>query len=206
MYSAVHKPGSHNWSARGLFEYMLVGKPDNGVSKKVMDIQAHFSAVYGEQGMVTGNPHIEVAHFFASEAMEPTIIKWMQRIIGGQPGFIVTLDNYSGFPPGTIYLRVQDLQPFQQMTKKLQAVDDFIRASDCPPLWINGRPGLCIAGGLPAQVYDKAMATYARKVFYASFVLEEFVLLKRGHVLDSHTTVQVFRLRPADSNLCCGAA
>jgi 2'-5' RNA ligase len=184
-----------------LFEYLLVGHPDANVYNKIMEEKQQFYNDYHERIAVKTKPHITVANFLASEAMEPTIIKWMQRICGAQQNFAVTLNNYSGFPPHTIYLRVQNPQPFQQLAKQLQTVDDFIRASACPPAKLITRPHLSIARKLPEQVYNKAMADYAQKTFHESFMLDELLLLRRQHQFDTCKTIQVFRLRPAGSNL-----
>ena len=187
--------------ANGLYEYLLVGHPDAGVYTKVMEEKEYFSGVYGEKVAEKTKPHITVANFMASEAMEPTIVKWMQRICGAQQSFTVTLNNYSGFPPHTIYLRVQDPLPFQQLAKQLKTVDDFIRASACPPARITSKPHLSIARKLPEQVYNIAMADYAQKTFHESFMLDELLLLRRQHAFDPCKTIQVFRLRPAGNHL-----
>lgn len=165
-----------------------------------MEEKQQFSAGYGGKTGSKTKPYITVANFLASEAMEPTIIKWMQRICGAQQSFTVTLNNYSGFPPHTIYLRVQDPQPFQQLAAQLKTVDDFIRASACPPARLITRPHLSIAWSLSEDVYDKAIADYAQKTFHESFMLDELLLLRRQHQFDNCKTIQVFRLRPAGSN------
>jgi 2'-5' RNA ligase len=198
-YTNKSLPG--DWHTNGLFEYLLVGHPDAGVYNKVMEEKQQFSAEYGEKIAIKTRPHITVANFLASEATEPTIIKWMQRICGAQQCFNVTLNNYSGFPPHTIYLRVQNPQPFRQLANQLKTVDDFIRASACPPARLITQPHLSIARKLTEQVYNKAMADYAQKTFHASFMLDELLLLRRQHPFDTCKTIQVFRLRPADSNL-----
>jgi 2'-5' RNA ligase len=184
----------------GLFEYLLVGHPDTNVYNKIMEEKQQFYKDYQEKTAIKTKPHITVANFLASEAMEPTIIKWMQRICGAQQSFTVTFNNYSGFPPHTIYLRVQDPLPFQQLAKQLKTVDDFIRASACPPARLITKPHLSIARKLPEQVYNKAMVHYAQKTFHESFMLDELLLLRRQHQFDVCKMIQVFRLRPADSH------
>lgn len=189
------------WPSKGLYEYLLVGHPDAGVYNKVMQEKEYFSGEYNANIAVKTKPHITVANFLASEAMEPTIVKWLQRICGAQQSFPVTLNNYSGFPPHTIYLRVQDPLPFQQLAKQLKTVDEFIRASACPPAHIISKPHLSIARKLPEQVYNKAMADYSQKMFHESFMLDELLLLRRQHQFDPCKTIQVFRLRPAGNQL-----
>ncbi len=177
-------------------EYLLVIYPDGDLRDKLMVEQQQFSADYGLQMTVRNKPHITVAVFQAGEVMEDTLIRWIQRICHGYSSFDLTLNNYSGFPPHTIYLRVQDPHPFRQLMQQLRAIDEFIRSSGCPPVNLVTKPFLSIAGGLTEQVYNKAMPDYSRKDFHDSFRVEELVLLKRTHPYDACKTVNIFRLLP----------
>jgi 2'-5' RNA ligase len=177
-------------------EYLLVIYPYGELHDKLLEEQQQFLFDYGLSMKARNRPHITVAAFQASEQMEETLIRWIQRICRRHESFPITLNNYSGFPPHTIYLRVQDPQPFRQLMQQLRAIDDFIRSSGCPPVNLISRPYLSIAGGLTEQVYNKAMADYSRKTFHESFQVEELVLLKREHSFDACRTVNVFRLPP----------
>lgn len=177
-------------------EYLLVIYPYGDLHDKLLDEQQQFSSDYGLQMTVRNKPHITVAAFQASDVMEETLIRWIQRICNRHRSFDITLNNYSGFPPHTIYLRVQDPKPFRELMQQLRAIDDFIRSSGCPPVNLVNRPYLSIAGGLTEQLYNKAMPDYSRKSFHESFRVEELVLLKREHTFDPCKTVNVFRLLP----------
>jgi 2'-5' RNA ligase len=180
-------------------EYLLVIYPYGELHDKLLDEQQQFSSDYGLQMRGRNKPHITVAAFQASEVMEETLIRWIQRICNRHRSFDITLNNYSGFPPHTIYLRVQDPKPFRELMQQLRAIDDFIRSSGCPPVNLVNRPYLSIAGGLTEQLYNKAMPDYSRKTFHESFRVEELVLLKREHTFDVCKTVNVFRLLPDTS-------
>lgn len=189
-------------------EYLLVIYPYGELRDKLLDEQRQFSSDYGLQATTimsggpagpapAGNkPHITVAAFQAGEPMEDTLIRWIQRICNRHKSFDITLNNYSGFPPHTIYLRVQDPQPFRELMQQLRAIDDFIRSSGCPPVNLISRPFLSIAGGLTEQVYNKAMPDYSRRDFHDTFHVGELVLLKRMHSFDACKTVNIFRLLP----------
>jgi 2'-5' RNA ligase len=177
-------------------EYLLVIYPYGDLHDRLLDEQQQFSSDYGLQMTVRNKPHITVAAFQASEVMEETLIRWIQRICNRHRSFDITLNNYSGFPPHTIYLRVQDPKPFRDLMQQLRAIDDFIRSSGCPPVNLFNRPYLSIAGGLTEQLYNKAMPDYSRKTFHESFEVAEMVLLKREHTFDPCKTVNVFRLLP----------
>jgi 2'-5' RNA ligase len=177
-------------------EYLLVIYPYGELQDKLLDEQQQFSSDYGLQMKVRNKPHITVAAFQAGEPMEDTLIRWIQRICNRHKSFDITLNNYSGFPPHTIYLRVQDPQPFRELMQQLRAIDDFIRSSGCPPVNLINRPYLSIAGGLTEQVYNKAMPEYSRRTFHDTFHVAEMVLLKREHSFDACKTVNIFRLLP----------
>ena len=191
-------PGMDIHSERGArrAEYLLVIYPSGELQEKLLDEQQQFSADYGLQMTVRNKPHITVAAFQAGEIMEDTLIRWVQRICNNYKCFELTLNNYSGFPPHTIYLRVQDPHPFRQLMQQLRTIDEFIRSSGCPPANLITRPFLSIAGGLTEQLYNKAMPEYSRKTFHDSFRVDELVLLKRTHSFDACKTVNIFRLQP----------
>ena len=181
-------------------EYLLVIYPSGDLQEKLLEEQQQFSADYGLQMMVRNKPHITVAAFQAGEIMEETLIRWVQRICNSYKSFELTLNNYSGFPPHTIYLRIQDPHPFKQLMQQLRSIDEFIRSSGCPPANLISRPFLSIAGGLTEQLYNKAMPDYSRRTFHESFQVEELVLLKRTHAFDACKTVNIFRLQPGSSD------
>lgn len=185
--------GGKNEAGRRM-EYLLVIYPYGELFEKLVEEQQQFLSDYGLIMKGRNRPHITVAAFQAGEQMEDTLIRWIHRICRRNERFEITLNNYSGFPPHTIYLRVQDPQPFRQLMQQLRAIDDFIRSSGCPPVNLISRPYLSIAGGLTEQIYNKAMADYSQRSFHESFQVEELVLLKREHSFDACRTVNVFGL------------
>jgi 2'-5' RNA ligase len=177
-------------------EYLLVIYPPGDLHERLVEEQQQFSQEYGLQVKVRNKPHITVAVFQAGELMEDTLIRWIQRICNRHGSFEITLNNYSGIPPHTVCLRVQDHLPFRQLMQQLKAIDDFIRSSGCPPVNLIDKPYLSIAGGLTEQVYNKAMPDYSRREFNDTFHVKELVLLKREHAFDTCRTVNIFRLLP----------
>src|ERR1700761_8659671 len=185
-------------------EYLLVIYPGAEMEEKILGEQRQFSDDYSVS--VRDKPHITVAAFQAGEVMEETLIRWIQRICMHYRSFNLTLNNYSGFPPHTIYLRVQDPEPFKHLMQQLRAIDEFIRSSGCPPVNLISRPFLSIAGGLTEQVYNKAMPDYSRRTFHETFHVRELVLLKRTHAFDPCKTVNIFRLMPDTAEPSTGGA
>ena len=101
-----------------LDEYLLVVHPNSDVYEKVQVEKQLFYNEFKEKIAIKTRPHITVATFVARESMEETLIRWIQRICNLREQFTVTLNNYSGFPPHTIYLRIQNEKPFQQLAKE----------------------------------------------------------------------------------------
>jgi 2'-5' RNA ligase len=160
-----------------------------------------FTEEYQHKTAVKTKPHITVANFLAHEAMEETIIRYTHRICTQHQQFDVSLNNYSGFPMHTIYLRVQDKTSFKQLTKELKVVDDYVSLCSCPPVQLIKNPHLTIARNLPETIYLKAMMDYSQKTFHETFTVNELVLLRRSNQYDSCKKINVFHLKPSPNNL-----
>ncbi len=198
----AQQPGFIN----GQYEYLLVANPDENVLNKVMNEKQVFYDRYKEEVAVKSKPYITVADFLAMETMEATVIRWIERICSKQHSFNVALNNFSGFPPHTIYLRVQNPQPFKHLAMQLKVISDYIKDNNCPPPKLIDRPHLTIARRLPEAVYSKAMFDYSQRDFHSSFMVNELVLLKRKHPFDSCEKVMVFRFLPAEADLFSATA
>lgn len=183
-----------------LYEYLLVAHPDTIVNEKIKAEKDFFSGHFQQKVTANTHPHITIANFLAKESMEETLTRWIQRICTQQQSFVVTLNNYSGFPPHTIYLRILDEQPFKKLAKDLKVLNTYVHSCACPPVKIISKPHLSIARKLPEDVYFKALIQYAHKSFHESFVVKELLLLKRKHQFDACKRINVFGLSP-ESNV-----
>ncbi|RYG31553.1 MAG: 2'-5' RNA ligase family protein [Chitinophagaceae bacterium] len=179
-------------------EYLLVAYPDKTVMDKILAERFHFTETYKVRLRPQLRPHVPVTHFFASEGMEPTLVRWLQKICRMEQGFNLTLNNYSGFPSHTIYIRLQHLDPLQHFLTQLTAMTDFVEPAH--GIYRN-RPHISLAGNLPASVYELALSDYSRRIFHESFQVKELVLLGRKDSFESFKTVQVFGLLPANNDL-----
>ncbi|MBO9634430.1 MAG: hypothetical protein J7578_15050 [Chitinophagaceae bacterium] len=198
---SVNHSGSKGWMAEGLQEYSLVIQADNVVSHLLSMEQQDLFLKYGLKGQLRPVSQITVAKFAVREGMEDTLSRWMQRICSNLRSFVVTLNNYSGLPPHTIYLRIQDQWPIQQLIRQLRPVEEFIRSSACPPPIMMMRPYLDIAGHLPQTVYEKAMPAYSRRSFHHSFLANDLLLVKSSPYEANNKTVNVFRFLPGTYEL-----
>lgn len=180
----------------GLYEYLLVAHPDAAVSEMIMAEKEFFTAEYQQKAAAKTKPYITLAQFVAHEAMEETVVRYTQRVCSQRLSFEVALNNYSGLPPHTVYLRVQNPQPFRQFAKELKVISDYVASCSCPRVRLVTNPHLSIATGLPETIYLKAMMDYSQRTFHETFMVNELVLLRKSSLYDTCKAVHVFRLQP----------
>ena len=178
-----------------LYEYLLVAHLGQEVNEKVKIEKQAFYEEYKVQVTIKTQPNITLANFHAKEAMENTSIRWMENIFNNHQSFPVTLNNYSGFPPHTIYLRVQDVKPFQKLAKELKVVSTYVSSCGCPPMKLITNPHVSIARSLPEEIYFKALIQYAHKSFHESFMVDKLLLRRRKNQYDTCKTIKVFALK-----------
>ncbi|MFL5810937.1 MAG: 2'-5' RNA ligase family protein [Flavisolibacter sp.] len=177
-----------------LYEYALVVHPDAAVVEKIMDEKRLFHSHYAHTRVSKMKPHITIAHFLAKDIMEETLIRWIQNICHLQRGFQLSLNNFSGIPPDSIYVRVQEPSPLIHLANAMKMIDGFIQSNDCPPLQTISRPHLMIAANLPEHVYNNAIGDYAAKSFNATFTVDKLELLKMESGFDRCEVVNRFPL------------
>ncbi|MET0464471.1 MAG: 2'-5' RNA ligase family protein [Chitinophagaceae bacterium] len=161
------------------FEYMLVIHPDMDVYSKVLAERQYFHQRYPDKEGLRSKPHIAVAGFIARDSMEETLIRWIQRVCSTHKRFDVTLNNFSGIPPHTVYMRIQDHMPFNLLAQKLDVIGEYIQSNGCPPVKWSARPHLSFSGQLTEEVYERAMRDYSQRSFFEIFTASELVLLKK---------------------------
>ena len=194
-------PGSKTYyMPQGLFEYLLIVSPDREVYDKVMEEKQCFFRSYHQQAAIKTKPHITVSNFLAWENMEDTLFRRLQHIVKEQRSFYVTLNNYSGFPSHTVFIRIQDPAPFKELALRLKAIAPYIKESNFPPARFMQYPYLSIARHLPDTVYENAIKDYSKKDFNASFNVKELVLLRRQHQYDTCKEVGIFHLQTNEHN------
>ena len=198
MLDGLVVSGTSNFVVPQFYEYLLVVHPAKEIFEQLRSEKEMFSATYNASIAKKTLPHITIANFLARENMEPTLINWLYKIIGGQKTFQVMLNNYSGFPSSkTVYARVQDHEPFKQLASSLRTLDQYIRDNGFPRAILPNHPHVSIARCLQQNVYEKAMFDYSRKTFNASFIVDELILMKRQNQFDRCKQVSVFKFGTA---------
>ena len=183
-------------AATDQYEYRLVIYAGNQITQQLSAEKKAFFDRYKSGIDQKDEPSITVIRFMATEEMEPTISKWIQRICSQQESFIVTLNNYSGYPPNNIHVRVQYTQAFQRLGKELKVIDNYVKSYGLVAATITSHPHLTLARSVPEEVYSKAMFDFAKRDFHASFIVSELILLKRKHQFEESRKISVFGLIP----------
>jgi 2'-5' RNA ligase len=178
------------------YEYMLVVQTGKELANQILETRSGFEKTYQVHSRRMNQPYIKLASFTAKDAMEPTIERWIQRICAGQESFPVMLNNFSGFPTGKLFVRVQYHEPFMRLASGLSVIDDYIKSYGCPSAKIVSHPHVTIANKLPADMYTKAMLDYSQRDFSGSFIVEEVLLLKRKNPNEEFKKINLFKLMP----------
>jgi len=175
-----------------LMEYALMIEPDRDTVQKIAEVQEEIRALPGMVGRGIC-PHITLATFQAKEMMEEVLVRWIQNICLLEPSFEIRLNNFSGHPSHSIFVRIQDTAGFSGLVKRLGMIDTFVQANECPPIHF-GKPGLSIAEGLPEALYSPVLTHFASECFSASFSVHEILLVRRWWEGEPYETVRRFRL------------
>jgi hypothetical protein len=181
--------------------YSLVAFPDAFVTQKIRIERELFGQVYKQQEHIASKPGITIATFFAFEAMEETLLRYIQRVCSSLECFEVMLNNYSGFPFHSLYLRVQNPEAFKKIGKGLKVIQDYLISCSCPPLNVINNPRLSLAEGLTEEIYLQVMFDYSQKTFHESFKVDQIVMKSKNNQYESAKTINVFPLRPVESLL-----
>jgi len=189
----LHRPAL-SFTMEEDYEYVLVVRPAGEVCTQVVEEMQQFYYTYKHKAALHAEPHIIIAKFFAKQPMEETIIRYMHRITSAQKSFMVMLNNYSSNPGNNIFIRVQQHEPFKQITDALAPVDQYIQLHGYPAAIRIARPRLDVAKKLQERIYEQAIYDYSQRTFNASFMVNELVLLKRRSHFDAFKHVNVFKL------------
>ncbi|HWB28436.1 MAG TPA: 2'-5' RNA ligase family protein [Chitinophagaceae bacterium] len=194
MQTSLLRSRAQGFAIEEDYEYALVVSPTEDVNALVAEEMRQFYAAYKHKAATLTRPHIVVTKFFAKQAMEETIIRYMRRIAAMQKSFLVMLNNYSCNPVNNIFIRVQEQEPFKQLFDALAPVNQYIQRSGYPAATRIARPHIALAKKLQQQVYYKAIFDYSQKSFNASFIVNELILLKRRTHFDEFKQVNIFKL------------
>uniref|UniRef100_UPI00142ED027 hypothetical protein n=1 Tax=Hydrotalea flava TaxID=714549 RepID=UPI00142ED027 len=88
-----------------VYQYSLAVVLPDFITQMLLQQQVFFTAQYG---YVCSAPRLTIASFKAHEALEDTLLRYLHRIAGMQQALPFTLNNYSGVPEHSVYVRLQE--------------------------------------------------------------------------------------------------
>lgn len=184
-----------SFSGYHLRKYAVVAYPNAEAQAKIDVEKKLMAGVYPLAPRPGERPCITIAGFWAKEMMEDTLCRWIRNICRLQPSFRAALNNFSSFPPHTVYLRLQDPQPFLHLSHQFKMLDAFMESNECPPVELTTRPCLPLAEGLPEAAYQQLINEYAHKTFHEVLTVEKLALLKWGETGEAPQRVDTFTLQ-----------
>jgi len=124
---------------------------------------------------------IAIAGFEALPRLEDTLSRWTQRICSEAGIFSLELNNFSGEPPNTIFLRIQDTRPLNQLIGNLRKLDMYLTGNGQHPLNPAARYFLPVWEKVPANFFDNLAYRLGRAEFHLKVAVQSMVLQKLVH-------------------------
>ena len=177
-------------------DYSLIVFPEGEGGERVKQLAGNFFRTFRDDLFPQELPLIELAGFRAREAMEETLIRWIQRVCHMQRRFWVQLDGFCEQHSSGLYLQVQDHRPFTKIAGSLHVVDQYIQSCGGPPVeWIK-TPHCRITDSATTNEYEQTKKWFMDKAFHADFFVHSLVLMKQVSESGSAELVNVFPLLP----------
>lgn len=156
-------------------EYSLVIPAEEPVSRQVRQMRLQWNMEFGGDVLSETPPGITIAGWVARQEQEETMVRLIRNLAERLESFVVTLNNFSGIPPQVIYIRVQDIEPFRQITLQLKEILGLIGEEDT--YRILERPFIKL-GQFPKNEDPQQWYKYTHQLFHAAFTAQKLVLFR----------------------------
>jgi hypothetical protein len=124
------------------------------------------------------NQGIVLAGFSASSRMEDTLTRWTQRICSQIGSGEIVFNNFSGIPPQTLLLRVQDPAPLRKLVDALRKLDMYLTGNGQAPLQSAQRFYLPVIENIPSKTYNNIVYHFGRCEWHGTSAISQLVLQK----------------------------
>lgn len=171
--------------------YRLVICPEGEAAERIRQLNA---------GRPTGGqkpplPSIPLVAFRGREAMEDTIIRWVQRVCRMHKRFQISLDQPIPHPAGGWRMKVTDPGSLNQLSEKLSVIDDYIRSCHMGPVHRETNYA-CRQEGLPVAAALTVPATGESDKPFAGFMAHSLVLTRQAYAGSTTEIVNLFAFLP----------
>jgi hypothetical protein len=139
-----------------------------------------------ELGVMDALPHglqnqgIVLAGFSASFRMEDTLTRWTQRICSQIGSDEIVFNNFSGIPPQTLLLRVQDPAPLRKLVDALRKLDMYLTGNGQAPLQSAQRFYLPVIEDIPSKTYNNIVYRFGRCEWHGTSAIHQLILQKNN--------------------------
>lgn len=173
-------------------DYELRVRPGEEVIRRLIGVKEST----GECSQVN-HWEIRLAFFCAGPDLEPTMLRWMQRILAGEAGFQVQLNSSGESSGSAVCLRLSESAALQELKDHLSPIDDLIRQNGFGPLVFERRPGVRLE--LPVYGIRKVALHSETGLSDGHFQVRELWLYSRGSVGEEFRKCAVLPLNPVIS-------
>jgi len=140
-------------------------------------------------------PSIPLIAFRGREAMEDTIIRWVQRVCRMQRRFPISLEKPERHPAGGWRMAVTDTDTLCGLSEKLSVIDDYIRACRMGPVHRETNHACRQEGTSGMSAMPDIPSTDKERPF-TSFMAHSLVLTRQAYAGSTTEVVNLFAFLP----------
>lgn len=141
-------------------------------------------------------PVLTIARFQAREEMEPTLLRWINRILSNQTGFRFAFNNYGSMPGKPLYWRIQDPEPFRKLATGFRVLEGWLQGNGCYGPELFAHPCLPLLDELDGSIEREVLMAFSASLFYDVVELQELELLVSEPWTNEYRLVSRFALLP----------
>ena len=141
-------------------------------------------------------PVLTIARFQEREEMEPTLLRWINRILSNQTGFRFAFNNYGSMPGKPLYWRIQDPEPFRKLATGFRVLEGWLQGNGCYGPELFAHPILPLLDELDGSIEREVLMAFSASLFYDVVELQELELLVSEPWTNEYRLVSRFALLP----------
>jgi hypothetical protein len=179
------------------WDYSLVLFPEGDGGEKVRRLAALLQHGSEKAAGKVGSPCISLGTFRGREAMEDTLIRWVQRVCRMQQRFRIEVKGPCVHPAGGWLLKVVDQGALTKLTESLAViVDEYLHSCGKEKVVWSRSPHCRISEGQDRQSPDVRQKRIEEMILQTDFMVHSLVLMKEEYEGGHTEMVNVFPFHP----------
>lgn len=179
------------------WEYSLVLFPEGDGGEKVRQLAAMLQHGSTKAAGKVGSPYISLGTFRGREAMEDTLIRWVQRVCRMQQRFRIEVNGPCVHPTAGWLLKVMDQGALTKLTESLAVImDEYLHSCGKDKVSWSRSPYCSITEGQDKQAPDLRQSRINEMIFQTDFMVHSLVLMKKEYEGGESEMVNVFPFHP----------